>query len=164
MLLFLAMGVCLGQHPGNGECALHPENKAWILQYKKAESQENQIDMVVQKIIADTDYFVEHPEMANLDDRRVFGKMACTTDCSIRFALVYEKKKGLVIDLKKNPELAELILEFNSENIESIHLNEYNDKDIYSPAALKRSGIILYTSDRDLKKKIRKAVKNMSKT
>ena len=81
----------------------------------------------------------------------------------IRFGLIYDKKKGLVLDLKKNPELEALVLEFNAENISHMDLNEYQEKDIYSPAALKRSGIVLYTEDRDLKKMIRKAIKKIGK-
>ena len=81
----------------------------------------------------------------------------------IRFGLIYDKKKGLVLDLKKNPEFEELILEFNSDNISHMDLNEYQEKDIYSQAALKRSGIVLYTEDKDLKKLIRKAIKQIGK-
>lgn len=164
LLFFLLSGISFGQHPGPGECTLKPDNKAWIWRFKEADNRTDKIDLVVNKILADTDYFEENPEIANLDDRSVFGKIPCSSECSIRFSLVYRKNKGLTLDLKRNPELEDLILEFTSENIIRIDLNESQEKDIYKHVAPKRSGIVLYTEDNNLKKKIRKAIRNIRKS
>ena len=78
--------------------------------------------------------------------------------------LVYSKKGGIVLDLEKNPEFIDLIPEFNAENISRIELKENHEKNIYQHNAHKRSGIVLYTDNKELKKKIKKAIKNGNKT
>ena len=157
-------GICLGQHSKTETCSLKPDNKSWLFEFKDSDDISDQTALVVNKILSDTDYFEENPEIENPDDRRVFGSTPCTKKCSIRFVLVYGKSKGLVLDVHKNPELEELIEEFSSENISKIEVNQYNERDIYKPRAVQRSGVVLYTDDKALKKKIRKTIKAMSKS
>lgn len=164
ILLLFFFGICFCQHPGTGQCTLKPENKDWLLKYKKAEGLDNQIDLVVQKINADNGYFEANPTPDNLNDKRVFGELPCSNKCSIRFGLMYSKRDGIVLDLAKNPEFQDLLTEFTAENISRIELNESHDKDIYSLKTNKRSGIILYTDNKELKKKIKKAIKNGMKS
>lgn len=164
LLFIFFFGCCFGQHTEKGTCALKPDNKAWLAQFKKTDLGTEKIDLVINKIVSDTDYFVENPEIANLEDKRVFGNIPCTKKCSIRFGLVYGKNKGVKIDLEKNPEWEELMAEFTSENIDRIELNEHHAKDVYKTAGIKRSGVILYTDDKDLKKKIKRAIKDMAKS
>ena len=164
VLLLFFFGCCFSQHPGTGQCSLKPENKEWLLDYKKATDLTSQIDLVVQKIYSNTGYFEANPTPSNLDDKRVFGELPCSIKCSIRFGLVYSKKSGIVLDLKKNPEFIDLIPEFNAENISRIELKENHEKNIYQHNAHKRSGIVLYTDNKELKKKIRRAIKNGNKT
>ncbi len=159
ILFFLFFGFCFGQHPSDEICSLQPKNKAWIHQFKKADDLDAQIDLIINKIILDTDYIGENTVMASLSDNSVFNKVPCSSVCSIRFGLIYAKNKGIILDLKKNPELEDLIFEFTSENINRIELNEYQEKDIYNPSALKRSGVVLYTDDKELRKKVRRAIK-----
>ena len=163
LIFILSFACCFAQHPGNGACSLQPDNKTWLSEFKKTDLGPEKIDLVINKIISDTDYFYENPEIANLEDRRVFGNIPCTEDCSIRFGLVYGKNKGFTIDLKKNPELEELMAEFNSENIHRIELNEHHEKDVYKSVGVLRSGVVMYTCNKDLKKKIKKAVKKIKK-
>ncbi|MBZ0327163.1 MAG: hypothetical protein K8F54_06120 [Altibacter sp.] len=163
ILCLLCFGIGLAQHTGKGECAFQPDNKAWILKYKNTETKEDKVQLVIDKIILDGYTVIESSDSADIDGTKSFDKNSCSPKCMIRFGLIYDKKKGLVLDLKKNPELEALVLEFNAENISHMDLNEYQEKDIYSPAALKRSGIVLYTEDRDLKKMIRKAIKKIGK-
>ena len=164
LLLLFFFGCCFSQHPGTGQCTLKPDNKDWLLDYKKANGLDSQIDLVVQKIYSDTGYFEENPTPSNLDDKRVFGELPCSVECSIRFGLVYSKKSGIVLDLKKNSEFQDLIAEFNADNISRIELKENHEKNIYKHNAHRRSGIVLYTDDKALKKKIRRAIKNGSKS
>ena len=163
LIFILFFGCCFAQHPGNGACSLQPDNKTWLSEFKKTDKGAEQIDLVINKIISDSDYFFENPEIANLDDRRVFGNVPCSEECSIRFGLIYGKNKGFTLDLKKNPELEDLMAEFNSENIYRIELNERHKKDVYKNVGVQRSGVVLYTSDKELKKKIKKAVKKIEK-
>jgi hypothetical protein len=164
ILLLFFFGISFGQHPGTGQCTLKPENKDWLLEYKKAKGLDYQIDLIVQKINADNGYFEANPAPDNLNDKRVFGALPCSNTCAIRFGLMYSKRDGIVLDLTKNPEFQDLLSEFNADNISRIELNESHDKDIYKHKTHKRSGIVLYTSDKELKKKIKKAIKNSMKS
>lgn len=157
-------GISLAQHPGGGECTLQPDNKAWLWKFKEAADKADKIELIVSKITSDTEYFEENPSIENLDDRSTFGTIPCATSCTIRFVLIYGKGKGIPLDIQKNPELEELILEFNGDNIQKIELNEHHERDIYKVGAAKRSGLILYTEDKMLKKKVRKVLKAMAKS
>ncbi|MAP53458.1 hypothetical protein [Altibacter sp.] len=160
----LTNSVGYGQHIGNDICSLQAANKAWIAEYKKAVTLDERIEMIVEKIITDDRFFDDYQEVAILSKGTDIKKVPCSESCSIRFGMIYSKNKGLVLDLKRNPEFEDLIYEFASENIDRIDLNEFNEKDIYNPYALKRSGIVLYTENKDLKKKIRAALKEHTKS
>lgn len=164
ILFLLVYGTSLGQHPGGGFCTLQSDNKEWSYDFSKADNLTDKVALIVDKITADTEYFEEHPEIANLDDRRVFGDLPCVTKCSIRFGLVYAKSKGIVLDLKKNPEFEDLLYELNSENIHHIDVNMHHPSDRFNLSGTKRSGIIMYTKDKHIKKMIRKAIKNAEKS
>ena len=163
LILLVFTGYCFAQHPTGASCSLQPDNKTWLASFKKADEGAQQIDLVINKITADSNYFIENPEIANLDDKRVFGPIPCTQECSIRFGLVYGKNKGITLDLEKNPELEELMAEFTSENIHRIELNEHHKKDVYKSVGVQRSGVVIYTCDKELKKKIKKTVKQLAK-
>lgn len=162
--IFLCFGMGFAQHPGGGYCTLLSENKAWFYEFGKTELLDDQIELIVNKITADTDYFVENPEIANLDDRRVMGTVPCVTNCSVRFVLVYGKGKGIVLDVKKNPEFEDLLYELSADNIKKIDLNVRHASDRYNHKSPKRSGVVLYTEDKALKKMIRRALKDIEKS
>jgi len=164
LLALFCVTYCFTQHSENATCTLKPENKEWLSEFKKTDLGPEQIDLVIHKITADATYFVENPEIENLEDKRVFGTLPCTQACSIRFGLVYGKGKGLTLDLNQNPELEPIMAEFTPENISRIELNEHHSKDRYKTAGIQRSGIILYTDDKELKKKIKRAIKDMRKS
>lgn len=164
LLSFLFLGICFGQDSNLGECALQRENKTWISEYKLLDNRADQIDFVVRKIIADAYYFSENLQTASIGDSKVLEQNSCDPKDFIRFGLLYDNNKGLILDLKKNPDLEELISDFNSENISSIELKEYEEKDIYRKFDSRRYGVVIYTEDRDLKKKIRKTLKSLGKS
>ncbi|RMA58615.1 hypothetical protein [Ulvibacter antarcticus] len=154
---------CFSQHTETQFCTLQSENEAWLSVIKAIEDVSQQVDLVIDKVLADNHYFITHPEIEDTNDKRIFGTLPCTTDCSIRFGLIYGKNKGMVLDPQTYPNLEILLLEFNSENIEQIKVKERYDNDIYSYSSGMRSGIVLYTNDKELKKKIRRFLKNQSK-
>lgn len=164
LLFLLNLGMGYSQHSETAICTLQPDNTDWMWELKKADDRETKIELVVDKIRKDGDYFELHPPVENADDRRVFGDLPCTTVCSIRFVLVYGKSKGLVLDLKKNPLLEDLINSFTSQNIDKIELNKQHRRDIYKPKAQKRSGVVLYTEDKELKKMVRKLLRETVRT
>ena len=95
VLLFLFFGMSFGQHVGSGGCNLQSTNKAWVWDFKEAADKEAKIELITNKIITDTDYFVAHPPIENLDDRSSFGKIPCSPKCAIPLK---EPKLRLVLD------------------------------------------------------------------
>jgi hypothetical protein len=77
--------------------------------------------------------------------------------------LVYSKNSGIILDLHKNPQFIDLISELNADNISRIELKENHEKNIYQHNEHRRSGILIYTDNKELKKKIKRAVKNRDK-
>lgn len=159
LVFFSAYGLCFGQHGGASTCELQTYNKAWILKFKNAPNKAEKVQLVVSKMLADTDYFKEHPVKSDEGASGISDQELCSISCSIRFGLLYSESKGLTLDLIKNPSFEELILEFNDENIGRIELNEYRDRDIYNANGVKRTGIILYTDNNELQKSIKKTLK-----
>ena len=153
-ILFVTIG--FAQHTERGSCYLKQESKTWLAEYKKMELGPEKIDLVINKIIADNEYFINNPQSPNL--------ITCTKKCSIRFGLMYGKKDGLTFDLQKSPLLEDLMVEFTEENIYRMELNEHHAKDVYKSVGIKRSGIVMYTDDKELKKKIKRTLKDIEKS
>lgn len=114
--------------------------------------------MVVNKVFWDADYFYVDPEFVETD-RNQLDVIPCSEDCSLRIGIVYGKNEGIVLDLNKNPALEELLYALSSENIQKVELNEYRENDVYGLYTDKRSGIVLYTNSKELKKMIRRLPK-----
>lgn len=163
LVVFLVAGLAFGQHGDDAFCDRGSDNSTWAYQYKKAVDLDDEIAMVVDKLLSDSDYLRINPEITSAEDLELFGNPPCTAVCTFRVGIVYDKRQGLVLDLQKHPELEDLLYEFTAENIDRIDLNEYHENDIYKHAADTRSGIVLYTSDKDLKKKIRTALRDIAK-
>ncbi|MEL6809880.1 MAG: hypothetical protein AAFP76_00905 [Bacteroidota bacterium] len=163
LLFLLCCGLCFGQHTGPGPCHLEQDNKEWIEQFKKADSLDIKIDMVMNKLLADSDYFFYNPAPTNLDDRSSFGPIPCTHKCTIRFGIVYGKREGMVLDLTKNPELEDVLYELVPENIDYIDLNEYEENDIYQHVTDKRSGVVIHTENSEVRRMIRNVIKRKGK-
>lgn len=163
IVTFLITLTSFAQHPGGGECHFKTTNKEWISQFKKAEDRSQKLEMISAKIMDDATYFEENPEMEHTDDMRVLGTIPCSKKCTIRFGLMYDLNKGMLLDMDKNPEIEDLLLDLTAQNIPKIELNEVHARDIYKKVANKRSGVVLYTKDRDLKKRIRKVKRAIDK-
>ncbi len=160
ILFLLFCGLSFGQTSSSGNCPLEAKNKAWVTEFKSVQDRADQVDLVVRKIIADGYDFDENLDTADLNSKITVDKSANTENCSIRFGLVYGNNKGFIIDLKRDPDLEELIMDFTSENIDKIDLNEYHEKDIYKAVDIKRYGVVMYTDNKEIKKKIRRWERN----
>lgn len=163
-ILFLFIGATImAQHKGSGECEMKPGNTDWLWKFKDAEQKERQLTLIVDKILDDSYYLTSLPSNENEDDKRVFGNPNCTDTCTMRFVLIYGNSRGLVLDLAKYPQLEEVLDEFTPENISNIELNEKHERNIYGVASEKRSGVILHTEDKQLRKKIRRTLRDIEK-
>jgi len=164
IFLFLIIGTsALAQHKGTGECEMKPGNTDWLWKFKDTDQKEEKLSLIVDKILDDSDYLTALPTDGNADDKRVFGNPECTDKCTMRFVLIYGNTRGLVLDVAKHPQLEEVLAEFTPENISNIELNEKHERNIYGVASEKRSGVILHTEDRQLRKKIKRTLRDIEK-
>ena len=163
--LFLSIGATVfSQHKGKGECAMKPGNTDWLWDFKDASQKDQKLMLIVNKITEDSQFLgglAEDDE--NAADKRVFGSSSCTDTCAMRFVLIYGNSRGLVLDLAKHPQLEEVLAEFTPENISKIELNEKHERNIYGVASKQRSGIILHTEDKQLRKKVRRTLREIEK-
>lgn len=163
ILLLIVSQVLFAQHEGAGECKFKLGNSEWLGDFKNSEQKDEKLTLIVNKIIEDANYLSSTSFVGDIDDTPEFDSSTCTDKCTIRFVLIYGNARGLILDLAKHPHLEEVLAVFTSENISKIELNEKHDRDIYGVTAKKRSGIILHTDDKELKKKVRRTLRDIEK-
>lgn len=164
ILLLIMFSVALGraQHSESDKCELYPLNKKWIAKFKRTEGIDARIGMVVNKVLWDGDYFYVDPEFTGADRREMLDAIPCTEECKLRIGIIYGKNQGIILDLNRQPALEELLFELSSSNINRVELKEYEENDIYGHVTDKRSGVVLFSSSKELKKMIRRLPKNSS--
>ncbi len=140
-------GSAYAQRPLPEECFLKKTNKAWIKEFKKAETTEFQLELIKEKLFSDAIYLDNEKKITPKEDR---------CGCPIRFGIIIQGKKWLVLDLNENPELEDLFPDITAETIDRIKLSEFEENKLNRYAVDNCSGVTLYTSSKDLKRRIRK--------
>ena len=140
-------GTAFAQRPLPEECFLKKTNEAWIKDFKKAETSEFQLELIKEKLLADAIYLDNEKKIVAKEDR---------CGCPIRFGIIISGRKWLVLDLNENPELEDLFPDITAETIDRIKLSEFEENKLNRYAVDKCSGVTLYSSSRDLKRKIRR--------
>ena len=158
--ILLSSFVLFGQSTDCEQCELYPITKKWISKFKRTEGLDAKILMVVNKVFYDGDYFYRDPELYEEPDPTLLDAEPCGEECSLRIGLIYGKREGIVLDVNKYPGLQDVLLELSSENIDRVELKEYEENDIYGHVTDKRSGVVLYTSSKDLRRIIRRLSRN----
>ena len=161
--IFLSFFLGQSQHLESDQCELYPITKKWISKFKRTQGLDAQIGMVVNKVFWDGDYFYEDPELKKEIDRELLDAIPCSEECTLRIGLIYGKNEGIVLDLNMHPELEDLLFELSSDNIDRIELKEYEENDIYGHVTDARSGVVLYSSSKSLRKMIRRLPRNYSR-
>ncbi|WP_147309552.1 hypothetical protein [Marixanthomonas ophiurae] len=147
-LFFLCVfGSAIAQRPLPEECFLKKTNEAWIKEFKKAETTEFQLELIKEKLFSDAIYLDNEKKITPKEDR---------CGCPIRFGIIIQGKKWLVLDLNENPGLEDLFPDINTETIDRIKLSEFEENKLNRYAVDNCSGVTLYTNSRDLKRRIRK--------
>ncbi|WP_133240854.1 hypothetical protein [Marixanthomonas spongiae] len=147
IFFFFFFGNIYAQRPLPEECYLKKTNKQWIKTFKKAETTEIRLNLIKEKLLEDAIY---------LDNERKIVAKGDRCGCPIRFGLIVPGKKWLVLDLNENPELEDLFPDITPETIDNIKLSEFEENKLNRYAVDKCSGVTLYSSDRWLKRRIRK--------
>ncbi len=162
IFLFFCYTFSFGQNNAYAECPLQNDNEVWIQSFKKATSDEERLELIVEKIQRDASFVQENSETADASENVTLAKdNAHDCQCAIRFGLVYSnKKRGLVLDLNKYPYLEEVVLDLTLAHIEAIDFNEFQDKKLYRYGSELRSGVTIFSDDKDLRKKIRKTLRS----
>ena len=163
ILLLIISQTLFAQHKGAGACKFKLSNSEWLGDFKNAEQKDEKLTLIVGKIIEDANYLSSASFVGDIEEMPNFDMSACTDKCTMRFVLIYGNTRGLILDLTKYPPLEEVLEAFTSENITKIELNEKHDRNIYGVTAKKRSGIILHTDDKELKKKVRRTLRDIEK-
>ncbi|RFN58620.1 hypothetical protein DZ858_00640 [Marixanthomonas ophiurae] len=140
-------GSAIAQRPLPEECFLKKTNEAWIKEFKKAETTEFQLELIKEKLFSDAIYLDNEKKITPKEDR---------CGCPIRFGIIIQGKKWLVLDLNENPGLEDLFPDINTETIDRIKLSEFEENKLNRYAVDNCSGVTLYTNSRDLKRRIRK--------
>ena len=153
---------CFAQHSQTNKCALKKANHSWSWEYKKTRNLDLQLELVVDKIVANANYYDRHPPIENLDDRSMFGTLPCSKSCAISVGVIYGKNKGILLDIHKYPELEEILEALNSETISQIDFNEHRNS-IYQAAVKQQPGIVLYTQDKELIKLLRRKIREIER-
>ncbi|MDC7993971.1 hypothetical protein [Altibacter sp. HG106] len=144
------------------KCPLQNDNDQWIESFKGATSDEERMELIVDKIQRDAMFVQETSEIAETSGTVTLApENSHDCQCAIRFGLVYSnKKRGLVLDLNKYPYLEDVVVDLTMANIESIDFNEFQDKKLYRYGTELRSGVTIFSDDKELRKKIRKTLRS----
>ncbi len=153
----MVFGMVHSQENKDSDCALQTENEKWKLEFSKTVSKSEQIELIKQKLVADSIYRATKP-VINTAHGRINGhedEDGNYCGCKILFLLVPKGKSGFYeLNLNSRPHLLEVIKSLNKENIGRIFYMLENDNNTLGPTG--RCGIIkLTTTDEELIKRIK---------
>ena len=153
----MVFGIIHSQENTDSDCTLQVENENWKLEFSKTDSKTERIELIKQKLVADSIYRETKP-IINTAHGRINGHEDVDGNycgCKILFLLV-PKGKGEFYELNLNsrPNLLEVIKSLNKDNIKQIFYMLENDNNTLGPTG--RCGIIkLTTTDEKLIKRIK---------
>ena len=153
------LGVLYSQEGKDSNCNLRTENENWKLEFKKVDSKSERIELIQQKLIADSIY-VETKPVINTSHGRINShedKNGNYCGCKISFILVPKRKRvQYSLNLNSHPNLIKVVSSFNESNVEDIfHILDNNNKAL-GPNG--KCGVVKITT-RD--KKLIKLIKNV---
>jgi hypothetical protein len=153
----LVFGIVHSQENKESDCTLQTENEKWKLEFLKTDSKSEQIELIKQKLVADSVYRDTKP-VINTAHGRINGHEDANGNycgCKILFLLIPKGIGGFYeLNLNSRPNLLEVIKSFDKENIKRIFYLLENDNNALGPTG--RCGIIkLTTTDKELIKQIK---------
>lgn len=158
-MTILVFGTNFAQENKQSDCKLELENELWIKEFIKAESKSKKIELIKNKIKADSVYAKYEPKIrtkhsATITNEQV-NENGTKCGCKIYFALQYKNRDAIELNLNSKPELSNLIKILNSENIEEI-INVFDKTALMIYGSYGECGYVkLKTRNRKLKRKIK---------
>jgi hypothetical protein len=148
----MVFGTAYSQENKSSDCNLQTENKVWKFDFSKADSKSERIELIRQKLIADSIYQETKP-IINTAHGRINShedKLGNYCGCKISFLLVPKRKGGYYdLNLNTRPNLIKVINSLNVENIEQIFYMLENNNNALGPSG--KCGVIkLTTKDKEL--------------
>ncbi|MCC1485578.1 hypothetical protein [Winogradskyella immobilis] len=138
------------------------QNAEWIAEFEKLESKSEQIAELKKKIESDSIYYIGNTHFHNSGNERVehqtfgAGKKIYESNCvcKIMFKLIVKSDEYL-LDYSEFEHTYEILNLINNSNIEKITVYKNDLAPILFGQRAKCGGIILYSDNRKLKKKIK---------
>ncbi|MFD0991031.1 hypothetical protein ACFQ1R_13060 [Mariniflexile jejuense] len=138
------------------------QNAEWIAEFEKLESKSEQIAELKKKIESDSIYYVGNTHFHNSGNERVehqnFGSgkkiYESNCECKIMYQLMVKSDKYL-LDYSEFEHTDKILNLINNSNIEKITVYKNDLAPILFGQRAKCGGIILYSDNRKLKKKIK---------
>ena len=161
ILIIFVFGIGFAQEKEASDCNLQTENELWKADYEKSESQVQRIELIKQKIIADSVYIQFEPKIITTHSATIINKFVDANGndcgCKILFILYYKKRKAIVLDLQLRPELNVIVEKLNSENIADIFhsFEKETARAIYGAESGKCGFVQMTVKERKLKKLIK---------
>jgi len=159
-LTILVFGMTYAQENYTSDCDLQSENQLWKVQYEKAESKAERIELIKSKIKSDSIYEQSEPKIKTAHSPTIFNKhknkSGIECGCKILFILHYKKRRSIIVNLNERPELSIVVDKLNSENVEQIWSEFKNEtaQAVYGVAG-KCGFVQLKITDRKLKRLIK---------
>jgi len=138
------------------------QNAEWITEFEKLDSKSEQIAGIKKKIESDSIYYVGNTHFHNSGNERVehqtFGSgkkiYESNCECKIMFKLIVKSDEYL-LDYSEFEHTDKILNLINDSNIEKITVYKNDFAPILFGQRAKCGGIILYSDNRKLKKKIK---------
>ena len=161
-LIYLIFIIILQNSFGQtSNCDLQSENEKWILRFEDAKSNNDKINLIKEKIKADSIYIETMPKIpeqdqpsAKSENRNVNGEFC---GCRIRFYFNVGKDKYVEANLNAKPKLSSAVNKLNIQHIKKIeYINKKVALHVFGPWA--KAGIIyIYLKSKTLRREINSA-------
>ena len=159
ILGFAFSGILHSQEKKDTICGLRTANEKWKLEFKKAESKSERIDLIKQKLISDSIY-VETKPIINTVHGRINShedKDGNYCGCKISFILAPKRKGGFYnLNLNSRPNLIDVVNSLDETNVENIFYILENDNPALRPSGI--CGVVKMTTKDD---ELIKSIKNV---
>ncbi len=162
ILTILVFGITYAQENKTSDCNLQLENKLWKMEFEKAKSKSERIELIKRKVKSDSIYEQSEPKIITVHSATIFNehkdKNGTECGCKILFILHYKKRKSIIVNLNERPELNIIVEKLNSDNVEQIW---YEFKKETAQAVYGVSGKCGFVQLKITDRKLKRLIKNV---
>ncbi|MBC7439047.1 MAG: hypothetical protein H7250_03565 [Flavobacterium sp.] len=165
-LLFLLLNqISFGQNKVVDSCDLKTKNSQWKKLFETSESNELKLKLIREKIIFDSIYSEYKPKVNIRCGSTLYAEAIDErgNNCGVKilFAVNYNKKKSIILNLNKNPEYLFIVENLNEINIQKILPVFGSAAEALYGIFGKSGAVILKTENKKFIKKIKRYIKKV---